>query len=134
MRMPGSVSADTAEIAQWRSLKGIPLLAGLPDRQLRTLGDALDIDDEQGGPRGEVHGVRGRFSSGQPIGARPCLRKWWAWLSRGAGSPGRAEANSAASSRPIRGDGAKSTSPGRRAQRAASGIIVGQSGARRSRH
>ncbi|SCK10196.1 Crp/Fnr family transcriptional regulator [Streptomyces sp. WMMB 322] len=33
--MPGSVSADTE--AQWRSLSGIPLLAGLPDDQLRTL-------------------------------------------------------------------------------------------------
>ncbi|MBT2458003.1 Crp/Fnr family transcriptional regulator [Streptomyces sp. ISL-86] len=38
--MPGSVSGDAAAAAKWRSLSGVPLLAGLSDDQLRTLWDA----------------------------------------------------------------------------------------------
>jgi CRP/FNR family transcriptional regulator, cyclic AMP receptor protein len=40
--MPGSISTDTAATAEWRSLRGIPMLTELPDSQVRSLwGDSL---------------------------------------------------------------------------------------------
>ncbi len=40
--MPESVSADTAAAGEWRSLSGIPLLAGVSENQLRSVwGDSL---------------------------------------------------------------------------------------------